>query len=107
MDEQVKKESREAFYQQVYQVVRDIPAGRVATYGQIAFLIGRPDCPRMVGQAMRHAPAALHLPCHRVVNAQGRLAPGWDEQKFLLISEGVGFKRNGCVDLKHYRWALF
>lgn len=107
MAEKEKALSRADFYQLVYRVVQDIPPGRVATYGQIAFLIGRANCARMVGQAMHHAPAGLLLPCHRVVNAQGRCAPGWAEQKSLLLAEGVGFKRNGCVDLRHYRWELF
>ena len=71
--------NHDAFLQDVYSVVAAIPAGRVVTYGQIAYLVGRPQCSRMVGQAMHNVPEDLHLPCHRVVNSQGRLVPGWTE----------------------------
>ena len=56
------------FLQDVYSVVAAIPTGCVVTYGQIAYLVGRPQCSRMVGQAMHNVPEDLHLPCHRVVN---------------------------------------
>ena len=64
-----------SFGEEVYSVVASIPPGRVLTYGQIAYLIGKPQCSRMVGQAMHNAPEGQNLPCHRVVNSQGRLAP--------------------------------
>lgn len=95
---------RNAFQQDVYSVVAAIPVGYVLTYGQIAYLVGKPHCPRMVGQAMHNVPENLHLPCHRVVNSQGRLVPGWTEQRTLLESEGVRFRSNGCVDMKKSRW---
>ena len=60
-----------SFYQAVYQVTAQIPAGRVATYGQIAFLAGRPRASRIVGGAMARAPEGL--PCHRVIGANGSL----------------------------------
>lgn len=63
-----------SFGEEVYSVVASIPPGRVLTYGQIAYLIGKPQCSRMVGQAMHNAPEGQNLPCHRVVNSQGRLA---------------------------------
>lgn len=66
-----------SFGEEVYSVVASIPPGRVLTYGQIAYLIGKPQCSRMVGQAMHNAPEGQNLPCHRVVNSQGRLAPFW------------------------------
>lgn len=69
---------KEEFQQEVYNVVAAIPPGRVVTYGQIAYLIGKPQCSRMVGHAMHNVSAELRLPCHRVVNSQGRLAPFWD-----------------------------
>lgn len=75
------------FLQDVYSVVAAIPTGCVVTYGQIAYLVGRPQCSRMVGQAMHNVPEDLHLPCHRVVNSQGRLVPGWTEQRALLENE--------------------
>ena len=51
----------------------------------------------MVGQALSYAPKEEDLPCHRVVNSQGRLVPSWQKQKELLEKEGITFKRNGCV----------
>ena len=95
---------KDIFQQEVYSVVAAIPAGRVVTYGQIAYLVGRPQCSRRVGHAMHHVPSELHLPCHRVVNSQGRLAPFWEEQRTLLENEGVRFRANGCVDLKESQW---
>ena len=95
---------REDFQQEVYDVVAAIPRGRVTTYGQVARLAGRPQCSRMVGHALHHLPAQLHLPCHRVVNSQGRTAPGWEQQRSLLEREGLQFKKNGCVDLKRFQW---
>ena len=91
--------------QSVLVLVDEIPAGRVATYGQIARLIGRPKNARLVGKILSQSElyGGKH-PCHRVVNAAGRLAPGWEEQAHLLWAEGVDLKANGCVDLKHYQW---
>ncbi|MCP9612807.1 MGMT family protein [Coprobacter tertius] len=94
------------FDKEVYQVVREIPKGYVTTYGEIARLIGYPQLSRRVGQALSHAPSSLNLPCHRVVNCQGRLVPGWEQQKILLEQEGVVFKRNGCVNMKNSSWNL-
>lgn len=96
--------NKDTFYQEVYSIVKEIPFGNVITYGQIARLIGMPQCSRRVGQALFHAPEERHLPCHRVVNSQGRLVPFWQEQRALLADEGVSFKNNGCVDLKKHAW---
>ena len=95
---------KDTFQQEVYNVVAAIPSGRVVTYGQIAYLVGRPQCSRMVGHAMHDVPDGMCLPCHRVVNSQGRLAPCWAEQRALLEAEGVTFRRNGCVDMKKCQW---
>ncbi len=57
------------FYTEVYNIVKEIPEGNVVTYGQLAKLARRPQCSRMVGQAMFNAPRELNLPCHRVVNS--------------------------------------
>lgn len=62
---------RHLFYREVYDIVKEIPEGRVVTYGQIAYLVGKPLCSRMVGQALFHVPEDLPLPCHRVVNSCG------------------------------------
>lgn len=89
----------------VLALVDEIPSGRVATYGQIARLIGRPKNARLVGKILSQSEiyGGKH-PCHRVVNATGRLAPGWENQAHLLWAEGVDLKSNGCVDLKRYQW---
>ena len=104
-DYKVDKASLSAsFCQEVYQVVCDIPVGKVSTYGEIAALLGMPQCSRMVGRALKQVPEGISVPCHRVVNASGRLVPGWTEQKQLLLKEGISFKQNGCVDLKKHLW---
>lgn len=97
----------------VYDLVRQIPAGKVLTYGKIAQWAGYPSYARMVGRAMHEAPDtedlteaknAQSLPCHRVVNSNGRTVPGWTEQHQLLAAEGVCFKRNGEVNLRECLW---
>ena len=99
----------EGFFQQVYQIVAQIPKGKVATYGQIAALIGHPRSARIVGWAMQAAPDHLQLPCHRVVNHQGGLADksGFGPmQHAALLAEGIAFTMNGCVDLKKHLWKV-
>ena len=81
----------DAFIAEVYDVVRQIPAGRVLSYGRVAELAGWPNL-------------ELELPCHRVVNSVGRTVPGWHQQAILLMSEGVRLKDNGCVDMKRFTW---
>lgn len=66
----------ETFCREVYQVVCEIPLGKVSTYGSIAALLGMPQCSRMVGRALKQVPDNVSTPCHRVVNASGRLVPG-------------------------------
>lgn len=95
---------KEEFYSAVYEIVKEIPEGCVVTYGQIARLLGKPQCSRMVGQAMFHAPEGNRIPCHRVVNCQGRLVPRWKNHRILLEKENILFKKNGCVDLKKCIW---
>ena len=89
---------------EILSVVEEIPAGKVATYGQIARLIGREKNARLVGKVLSQAEYYGSYPCHRVVNHAGRTAPGWTEQRSLLAAEGVGFRENGRVDLKHFLW---
>ena len=93
---------REDFFERVWELVAEIPYGRVATYGQLADMLGYPRHARLAGAAMHHAPQGL--PCHRVVNSQGRTAPGWTGQRELLAAEGVRFRANGCVDLSASGW---
>lgn len=99
----------EPFRSAVHQQLRRIPAGRVATYGQIAHLAGAPRSARQVGQALAALPNDSDLPWHRVVNAQGRISPrrraGADEfQRLLLEDEGVVFDQQGRIDLKRFGW---
>ena len=104
-DYKVDKESfSESFRKEVYEVVSQIPVGKVSTYGGIALLLGVPQCSRMVGRALKEVPDELSIPCHRVVNTAGRLVPGWVEQKQLLLAEEVSFKAIGCVNLKEHLW---
>ncbi len=89
-------------------VVRRIPAGRVATYGQIARLAGMPRCARTVGYAMA-ACQDPSVPCHRVVDRFGGTKAAFDTygpgtQRALLEAEGVSFRPDGTVDLARCQW---
>lgn len=94
----------QAFRDDVLNIVGQIPRGRVTTYGLIAALAGWPAHARMVGRTLRYTPGAEQLPCHRVVNKEGRTAPGWSRQRTLLEEEGVRFKPNGHVDMNAHQW---
>lgn len=89
---------------EILSVVGEIPEGRVASYGQIARLIGRDNNPRLVGKVLSLAEYYGNYPCRRVVNHVGRLAPHYREQRNLLREEGIEFKENGCVDMKRFQW---
>lgn len=91
---------------EILSAVSEIPKGRVATYGQIAALIGRDRNARLVGRVLSVAEYYGDYPCHRVVNAAGRTAPHFWEQRALLESEGVKFKANGSVDMKSFKWNI-
>lgn len=88
----------------ILEIVLEIPKGKVATYGQIALLAGYPKNARLVGKVLSHAELFGHYPCHRVVNHMGKCATAFPEQKALLQQEGVIFKENNCVDMKHFQW---
>lgn len=90
----------------VYAMVRRIPKGQVASYGQIAFFLGWPNGARTVGWALRALPAGLDVPWHRVVNAQGKISLSNPErQRALLEAEGVVFDRKGKIDLNRFGWS--
>ena len=89
---------------EVLAVVSEIPPGKVATYGQIARLIGRDKNSRLVAKIIARAEYYGRFPCHRVVNHAGRTAPHWAEQRSLLEQEGVIFKNENHVDLKQCQW---
>ena len=98
-------EDGERFFVRVYALVRGIPRGRVATYGQVAVMLGVPRAARAVGWALRALPPAARVPWHRVVGAEGRISPrtgpGPAVQRRRLRAEGVVF-RGGCVDLARH-----
>lgn len=89
---------------EILSAVEEIPAGKVASYGQIARLIGRERNARLVGRVLAMAEHYGDYPCHRVVNHAGRTAPGFAKQETLLREEGVTFLPNGCVDMKKHQW---
>lgn len=97
-----------SFYDRVYESVKRIPKGKVATYGQIAALAGSPRASRIVGGALHRNPDPDSIPCHRVVNREGRLAEayvfgGIGVQRTILESEGVKVE-DERVDLDKYLW---
>ncbi len=90
----------------VLSIVEEIPQGKVATYGQIACLSGRPKNSRLIGKILSMSGFYGKYPCHRVVNCNGRVAPFFKEQKQLLQNEGITFKNECCVDLKKHKWKV-
>lgn len=96
------------FFNGVYEVVKRIPRGKVATYGDVARAVGAPRCARQVGWALHCNPQPGIIPCHRVVFADGSLTDGFafggkDAQKALLLGEGVAF-RGDRVELNICRY---
>ncbi len=96
-------------FEKIYSIVARIPVGKVATYGQIAVLAGMSNGARTVGWAMRAVPKNRKLPCHRVVNKIGKLAPdfvfgGQEIQRSLLEAEGVIFSLDGTIDMDSQLW---
>ena len=96
----------ERAYEPIYAVVRQIPPGRVATYGQVATVVGPPVTAQQVGEAMaalrEHHPQPP-VPWQRVINAQGRVSTGQQQQQ-LLQQEGVHFNARGVTDLHRFGW---
>ena len=93
----------------IAEVIRQVPPGEVATYGQIAFVLGLGSA-RIVGRALATLPAGRHVPWHRIINAQGKISDRKDggdgdlRQRRLLRAEGVGFDARGRVDFKAVAW---
>lgn len=97
-----------SFKETVYSLTRSIPKGKVATYGQLARLAGKPKAARAIGMYMRTNPDAPHTPCHRVVASDGSLTGysgkgGLSGKRRMLTEEGVRFVKDK-VDLSGYRW---
>lgn len=95
-------------FELIYEAVKKIPKGRVASYGQIAMLAGNPRWARVVGYALHVNPDPENIPCYRVVTKDGRLSPafafgGENRQRELLEREGVEFDEDGNVIMDKYR----
>ena len=96
-------------FQKIYEQVKKIPRGKVASYGQIALMAGNPRWSRVVGYALHSNPEPGIIPCHRVVTKDGKLSKafafgGENVQKDLLLSEGVTFIDEYTVDMESYRY---
>ena len=93
--------------EKVYDFLKTIPKGKVATYGQIAEYLGNKKLARHVGNIIHNNPDPKNIPCHRVVNSKGEVSAsfafgGNTEQRKLLEQEGIIFESNGKIDLKKY-----
>ncbi len=96
-------------FEKIYNIVTRIPKGKVATYGQVALLAGNPRWARVVGYALHNNPMPYVIPCHRVVNREGKVATafafgGGLAQRDLLEKEGIIFNSDGTIDLKIFGW---
>lgn len=103
------RRSESSFYDDVYVMVRRIPQGRVATYGHIAALCGKPRAARTVGWALHALPEDSNVPWQRVINVRGEISIGKvgippELQRALLEREGVEFDADGSVDLERWGW---
>lgn len=104
--------ARDGFFRRVYDVVQQVPRGRVTTYGQVAYLLGEPRKARFVGFALHASPGmADGVPCHRVVFKDGSLCPGFvfggaGAQREMLADEGVTFLPDGRVDMGACSWEV-
>ena len=93
--------------EKVYEFVKAIPKGKVATYGQIADALGNKNLARVIGNILHKNPDPATIPCHRVVNSSGKVASafafgGANVQRALLEKEGITFESNGNIDLNKY-----
>jgi methylated-DNA-protein-cysteine methyltransferase-like protein len=100
---------KDGFFARVYGLVARIPRGRVATYGQIARMLGAPRAARTVGWAMHGNPHGSRIPCQRVVQQGGSCSPNFSlgdpgAQRRLLEREGVRFRMDGRVDMEAHQW---
>lgn len=100
----------DSFYDQIYETVRRIPPGKVASYGQIARLLGKPRAARSVGWALHNLPEGSEVPWQRVINAQGIISldahgPGGAIQRAILEEEGIVFDERGRVDMEIFGWS--
>lgn len=99
------------FFESVYKVVKQIPAGKVLSYGDVARLAGNPKMSRQVGWALHVNPEQGVIPCHRVVFKDGSLTRGFafggiEIQRAMLVEEGVEVSRDFKIDMKKFRWQV-
>ncbi|MCM3763973.1 MGMT family protein [Neobacillus niacini] len=96
------------FTETVIEIIKSIPAGKVATYGQIAGLAGSPRAARQVVRILHSMSKKHRLPWHRIINAKGQIAlqddESYNEQRLSLEAEGIEVGLNGIIDLKKYQW---
>jgi methylated-DNA-protein-cysteine methyltransferase-like protein len=97
------------FFEQVYRLVRQVPPGKVTSYGAIARMLGHPHAARTVGWALHSLPEGSDVPWQRVINSQGRISTscrehGADLQRALLEAEGIEFDERGYVDWDRFGW---
>jgi methylated-DNA-protein-cysteine methyltransferase-like protein len=94
--------------QRIKEVIKKIPGGKVATYGQIAAMAGNPLAARQVVRILHSSSRKEKLPWHRVINSKGRISLqpgfGYEEQKALLTKEGVGFDEKDTIDFERFLW---
>ena len=97
-----------SFYQRVIVIIKNIPEGKVATYGQIATYGGNPRAARQVSYILHSSSEKEDLPWHRVINSKGSISlkpgHGYEFQKQMLKKEGMTFNKNDCIDLKRFLW---
>jgi len=98
------------FSQRVVDIIKSIPAGKVCTYGRIAAYAGNRRAARQVAYVLHSSSEKKHLPWYRVVNSKGGISlkpkHGYELQKKLLKKEGVEFKKDDSIDLKHFLWVV-
>lgn len=97
------------FAKKVYDIVATIPAGKVATYGQIAKMAGDSGAAQEVGRILNRVDPSRNLPCHRVVNQKGSMAPGFVfggemKQRLMLEEEGITFNGEGNINMMFHLW---
>ena len=99
-------------FDKIYEVVKNIPKGKVASYGTVAAMAGNPRWSRVVGYALHVNPEPITIPCHRVVTRNGEVSKafafgGDNMQRLLLAEEGIEFLPDGRIDMKKYGWSGF
>jgi methylated-DNA-protein-cysteine methyltransferase-like protein len=101
-------EPLDIFYEKVSDIIKSVPEGKVATYGQIAAYAGNPRGARQVAWVLHSSSRKYKLPWYRIVCSKGRISlkplHGYELQKSLLTSEGITFDENDCIDLQKFQW---